>query len=309
MKDLVRLIIRIGLRGPEKLHGIRPLDKPAILYPTDVVVVLREGVRDPDFLQGRRIIPPRLPWHIHQTVTRQHLAVESPIVIMLRLCRVVVRAPQVYEITAAIRLHPNARIEGLPGGGLGLASPRQPLQGNLKTGLAPRPKAPIIPVHVPEQTVELMPVQLRLQIQLVKLEPGLLVKARVESENGQLLPNLEILVPIVHKKHIPILSRRAQLHACPQILSIQNPKQLLKNHGRQKLRLRLLAIYRNHAYRGLRAEGARLPGLQIRLDGLRRLSRVLIALAQIETGDIDFLIPAANLYPALQGGDRIRPVP
>ena len=154
-----------------------------------------------------------------------------------------------------------------------------------------------------------MPVQPRLQIQLVKLKPGLLVEAAVESENGQLLPDLEIRVPIVHEKNIPVPRRRPQLHARPQILSIENREQLLQNHGRQKLRVRLLPIDANHPHHGLRAEGARLPGLQIGLYSLRRRPRVLVALSQIETGDIDLLVPAPQLYPALQGRNRIRPVP
>ena len=120
VEDLVGPIIRIGLRGAQKLHGVRSLDQPAILHPADVMVVLGKGIRNPDFLQRGRIVPARLPRNIHQTVPREHLAVEGPVVVVLRLRRVVVRAPQIHQIAAPIRLHADARIKRLPAASLGL---------------------------------------------------------------------------------------------------------------------------------------------------------------------------------------------
>ena len=44
MKDLVRLILRIGLGRAEELHLVRALDEAAVLHPADIVIMLLELV-------------------------------------------------------------------------------------------------------------------------------------------------------------------------------------------------------------------------------------------------------------------------
>ena len=69
----------------------------------------------------------------------------------------------------------------------------------------------------------------------IQLEPGLGPPIRVESENGQFLPDVMIHVARIHKEYIMVLNRRAYAGPRAKILAELNGEQLLKEHHGQKL--------------------------------------------------------------------------
>ena len=146
---------------------------------------------------------------------------------MLRLRRVIVRAAEIHEISAPIGLLADTRIERLPATRVLFLAPRELIERRLKPCLAPRLQAPVIPMHVPKERIELMPVEARLQIQLIELEPRLLLEARIEADDGQLLPQMIVDIALIHKENIVILAGRPSHHARAQILAIQGGKEPL----------------------------------------------------------------------------------
>ena len=308
MENLVRSIVGIGLGRSEKLHLVRILRESAVLYSADVVVPLGEFGVDCNLLQARGSIPSGFAGHIHQTVASEHLAVEAAIVIVLRLGRVVVRAAQIHQIATPIGLDTNTGIERLPYGGLWLSCPGKTLQRNLEARLATGLQEPIIPVHLSEEGIELVPVQSVAQVELIQTEPCLASGIRIESEDAELLPEIILHIATVHEQNIVILGGMAHLCAGHEILPELNRKHLFEDEHPEELGGRLLPIQTNETHRGLCAMATGLPGLQQHLNGLCYVARSLITLSQIYAGNIDLLIPSSDLYPAPENGNGLLPV-
>ena len=210
VEDLVRLIVRIGLGRAEKLHLVGSLDEATILYSADVVIMLLELVRDHNLFYRSRRTPSGLPRHIHQTVSGKNLSVEGAIVIVLRLGRVIVRATEIHQISAPIGLHADTGIKGLPAAGVLLLAPWELIQGQEKASLTTWLQTPIIPMHIPEECIELVPVEPRLQIQLIKLQPCLGLESRIEADDGEFLPQMIVHVALIDKENILIVVGGAQ---------------------------------------------------------------------------------------------------
>lgn len=227
---------------------------------------------------------------------------------MLRLRSVVIRTAQIHYVAAPVRLHTDTGIERMPYGGLGLSCPGKALQRNLEARLATGLQEPIIPMHLSEEVIELVPVQSVAQVELIQTEPCLAPGIRIESEDAELLPEIILHVAAIHEQDIVVLGGMAHLRAGHEILPELNRKHLFENEHSEELGGWLLSIEANETHRGLCAMATCLPGLQQHLDGLSNVTRSLIALSEIDAGDIELLVPSSNLYPAPENGNGLLPV-
>ncbi len=310
VKHLIRLIVRIGLAGAQKLQRIRPLDKAAVLHTPNVVgLILLKFRTNLNLFAAGGCVPVRVvnARNIAEQIPRQHLPVKAAVFVVLRLLCEIVREAQI-QLVAAIGPPADARIKRLPAARLIFASPGKTLKRDGEPRLAARLELPIIPMNLSKQGIEVVPVELRREIELVHSKPRRLLLSRIKSQNHGLLPNVVIDVAAIHKENILIVRGGACGFACGIGGAELERVELLEKHTRNELGFRLFAVHRNEAHCGLGAVLASLPGLQPHLCSIRRAAHSLVALAEIELRNVGLLVPASERDALFENWNRLCPV-
>ena len=83
----------------------------------------------------------------------------------------------------------------------------------------------------------------------------------VEAYDGQLLPEIVLHIPLIHKEYIVVSRRLAQLDTRRKILAELYGEHFFQHHHRQELRFRLTSIHAYHTEHGLRTMLSGLPRL------------------------------------------------